>query len=113
MPTSPDPPIVISHSVDAGHWTASFEDKAHVTFGGNTAFVAIRRLLEMTEAGHGTYSLTSSRDPSATGQIPESVIWDPPELLVSCPDCNGRGEYVGLLQVEKCKNCGGRCRIPC
>ena len=26
----------------------------------------------------------------------------------ACPDCNGRGTYVGLVQVETCQRCAGR-----
>ena len=96
----------------AGRWTASFDGVPQFAFGGATAIGAVRRLLEGAEASSGTYAIKCHAESASATQIPASVVWDPPELLVPCPDCNGRGEYVGLLRVEKCRTCGGRKVVP-
>jgi DnaJ-class molecular chaperone len=76
--------------------------------------VAIRRLLERTEAEPDGYALICDRDLSGRGAHPlhRSIIWNPPELLLPCGDCRGRGEYVGLLERATCKTCGGRKVVP-
>ena len=33
-------------------------------------------------------------------------------LLLPCGDCQGRGEYVGLLERKTCPTCGGRKVVP-
>jgi hypothetical protein len=101
-------PIIARYVQVAGQWTASFDGVPQFAFGGTSAIGAVRRLLEGAEASHGTYTLKCETDSAFAKQVPASVIWDPPELLVSCPDCNGRGDHVGLLVVEKCRTCGGR-----
>jgi hypothetical protein len=70
--------------------------------------VAIRRLLDGTEAEPACYSLLYDRDLSGTGVLNRSIVWNPPELLLPCGDCQGRGEYVGLFERETCQTCGGR-----
>jgi DnaJ-class molecular chaperone len=74
--------------------------------------VAIRRLLEFTEAASGTYLLICDQDLAGSGVIHREIIWDRPELLFPCPDCRGRGEYVGLLERETCRTCAGRNVVP-
>ena len=80
------------------HWSAWFESKPTVAFGGDTAAKAATRLLE----AHGI-------DPSqvqASGNPTISRL----ELRIStapCPDCGGSGKYIGLNSVETCKGCGG------
>ena len=112
MPDSTENPIFVRNNADAGQWTASFDGLPQVAFGGMTAIGAVRRLLEGAEAGHGTYTLKCDPDSAPAGEISESVVWAPPELLVPCHVCKGRGEYVGLLVVEKCGTCGGRLVVP-
>jgi hypothetical protein len=112
MSTDHSGSIIARYEHAAGQWTASFDGVPQVAFGGMTAIGAVRRLLEGSEASHGTYTVEHHSDRASSEQIPASVIWDPPELLVPCPDCNGRGEYVGLLHVEKCRTCGGRTVVP-
>jgi hypothetical protein len=102
-----------THNADAGQWTASFEGVPQFAFGGGTAIGAVRRLLEGAESEHGTYTIECFSDLALGEQIPASIVWDPPELLASCPDCNGRGEYIGLLHIEKCRTCGGRMEQCC
>ncbi len=72
--------------------------------------VAIRRLLEATEAEPDEYALIGDADLSATGAhtIFRSIIWNRPELLLPCGDCHVRGEYVGLMERETCPTCGGK-----
>jgi hypothetical protein len=104
--------IIARYEQAAGQWTASFDGVPQVAFGGMTAFGAVRRLLDGAESSHGTYMLNCDVDSALAGQNPNSIVWDPPELLIPCPDCNGRGEYVGLQHVEKCRPCGGRIVVP-
>ncbi len=104
--------IIAHYNQTAGQWTAIFEGVPQFAFGGMTALGAVRRLLEGAEASHGMYALQRYGESSSADQLPASVIWDPPELLVRCPDCNGRCDYVGLRQVEKCRTCGGRTVVP-
>ena len=40
------------------------------------------------------------------------IVWDPPELLFPCGACEGRGEYVGLLERDVCRTCAGRKVVP-
>jgi hypothetical protein len=105
-------PIIARYEQVAGQWTASFDGVPQFAFGGKTAIGAVRRLLEGAEASQGTYTVEHRSDRTSSEQIPESVVWDPPELLVPCQICKGRGEYVGLLVVEKCGTCGGRLVVP-
>jgi hypothetical protein len=97
-----------------GQWFATFERRPQVAFGGDMPAVAIRRLLEGTEAEPGDYALICDADLSGTGAhtIYRSIIWNPPELLLPCGDCRGKGEYVGLLERGTCKTCGGRKVVP-
>ena len=30
-----------------------------------------------------------------------SFLWEPPEMLFVCPSCDGKGEYVGLMEREE------------
>jgi hypothetical protein len=112
MPKSADNLIVVRQNADAGQWTASFESVPQFAFGGGTAIGAVCRLLEGAESDHGTYTIECFSDLALAEQAPASIVWDPPELLVPCPDCNGRGEYVGLLHVERCRTCAGRMVVP-
>ena len=73
---------------------------------------AVRRLLEGAESDQGTYTIECHANLASAEKVPESVVWDPPELLIPCHACNGRGEYVGLLVVEKCATCGSRLVVP-
>jgi hypothetical protein len=102
--------IIASYVPQAGQWVAAFDGTPQVAFGGNMPAVAIRRLLDDTEAHPDSYALICDADLSGTGAhtIHRSVIWNPPELLLPCGDCQGRGEYVGLLEREICQTCGGR-----
>ena len=110
MPTT----IIARYDAPAEQWVATFEGIPQVTYGGNMPAVAIRRLLDGTEAGADCYALICDMDLSGTGAHPihRSIIWDPPELLLPCGDCRGRGEYVGLLERETCRTCGGRTVVP-
>jgi hypothetical protein len=76
--------------------------------------VAIRRLLEKTDAGPDEYALVCDADLSGrhAHTIHRSIIWDPPDLLLPCGACDGRGEYVGLLERKTCLTSGGRKVVP-
>jgi DnaJ-class molecular chaperone len=102
------------HIEQSQQWCAAFDGKPQVAFGGDMPAVAIRRLLEGTEAHPDSYALMCDANLSGTGAhtIYRSNIWNPPELLLPCGDCRGKGEYVGLLERETCQTCGGRKVVP-
>lgn len=104
--------IIAKFDAMGGEWIGHFADRPQVGFGGDLPVVAIRRLLEGTESAPDTYTLECDRDLIGSGIILRSIIWDPPELLFRCPGCDGRGEYVGLHERERCRRCGGRGRVP-
>lgn len=104
--------IIARFSPDAKQWIAHFENVPQVAFGGELPVPAIRGLLEGTEAAPDAYTLRCDQDLAGSGILLRSVIWDPPELLFPCSDCNGRGEYVGLHDREPCGTCRGRGCVP-
>jgi hypothetical protein len=106
--------IIAQYDPHAGQWNARFEDRPQVVYGGDMPAVAIRRLLEGTEPEPNDYALICDADLSGRGvnTIYRSIIWNPPELLLPCGDCRGRGEYVGLLERKRCPTCGGRKVVP-
>jgi hypothetical protein len=105
-------PVAIICRFNAGQWTASFEGVPQFAFGGAIPLGAIRRLLEGAEADRATHSVQCLAESGLAKDIPDLVVWDPPELLVPCSVCKGRGDYVGLLVVEQCATCGGRSLVP-
>lgn len=104
---STTPLIVIKHNVVAGHWCASFANTPGVGFTGELPVVAIRRLLEGLNSPADSYALCCDREFSGSGVLPKSVVWDSSELLFPCAECNGSGEYIGLMEREPCKVCHG------
>jgi hypothetical protein len=106
--------IIVRYDAQGQQWCAAFDGKPQIVFDGNMPAVAIRRLLEGTEAEPDEYALICDADLSGTGAhtIYRSIIWNPPELLLPCGDCQGRGEYVGLLERKTCTTCGGRKVVP-
>ncbi len=112
MTDASHPPLVVRPHDDGSYWTAYLEQVPQFAICGPTAVQAVRRFLEAAESGPGTYSVMDISDTEHTAGIPLAVIWDPPELLVRCPDCEGRGEYVGLFVVESCRVCSGRSLVP-
>jgi hypothetical protein len=95
-----DKMIVVRHDADAGQWTASFEGVPQFAFGGATAVGAIRRLLEGAEAWRATYI-----ECMLASEVPESVVWDPPELLVPSEDCNGAANTSGSRSWRNVRLC--------
>jgi hypothetical protein len=114
MTGSPILTIMALYDADAEQWIASFEDERYRTFGGHTPAVAIRRLLEWTEAKPDAYMLICDADLSGlvAHTIHRPIIWNPPDLLLPCGECRGRGQYVGLRVRETCRTCGGRTVVP-
>lgn len=107
MPHSSPDTIVAQFDPNAGQWVAYFRDTPQVAFGGNLPMVSVRRLLEGTEASAATYELQRDIGRSE-GLFIGSLTWDPPEILISCEECRGTGQYVGLIETGPCKACGGR-----
>lgn len=87
---------------DDGHWNACFDPHAEIAFGGNTALVAAKRLVQSAE----------DLDESTLRIVYRSEDGRMAGLTVrrsggSCPECGGTGRYVGLAVVEECRACGG------
>jgi len=59
---------------------------------------AVRRLLEGTEATQAHSSFFAIQTLAPTGFLRRDILWDLPELLFPCGACDGRGQYVGLLE---------------
>jgi hypothetical protein len=100
--------IVCQFNSEADQWVAYFGGAPQAAFGGSLPVVAIRRLLEGLEAPADLYTLVCDRDLSGSGILQRSFVWEPPEMLFVCPSCDGKGEYVGLMERETCEPCGGR-----
>jgi hypothetical protein len=108
---SPDT-IIVRFDHRASQWVAHFEHTPQVAFGGDLPVVAMRRLLEGTEALSDTYPLVCDTDQVGSGVLFRDLIWQPPEVLFPCPTCSGTGRYVGLIEAATCKACGGRKVVP-
>jgi len=108
MPDVSTDTIVARFDPDAGQWLAHFGDNPKATFGSDLPMVSVRRLLEGTEATPDTYELHCDTGRSGSGLLIRSLTWDPPEILIACEECRGTGLYVGLIETEPCKACGGR-----
>jgi hypothetical protein len=94
--------IVVQYQDFAQQWVAHFEGDPCHPFCANMPMVAVRQLLEGSETEPHTMLLRCDRDQSAIGVLQMSIVWDPPEILVPCRECEGRGEYVGLREREVC-----------
>ena len=101
--------IIVQHSDTAGQWSAYFADALHIAFGSDVPMGTVRRLLHGTVSLPGEYELYSDQVQVGSGVLVRAVTWPPPELLFPCPACEGKGQYVGLIEVETCRVCGGRC----
>jgi len=104
---SPDA-IVVNYDSWARQWIAHFAPKPDDAYGGDLPVAAIRRLLDGTDAASAVYHLICDQDLSGWGVLNQTIIWDSPELLCTCSDCRGRGDYVGLVERETCRTCNGR-----
>src|SRR5262245_50424403 len=100
--------IVVQYQELGQQWVAHFDGELCRSFGGNMPLVAVRRLLEGTDNQPETLTVRCDRDRAATGILQFPIVWEPPEMLITCRACEGRGEYVGLLEREVCPSCGGR-----
>ena len=96
---------------NADKWAAHLDGAPDLAFGENSLVKAVRRLLEGIEAEPAVFTILNQGDGS-DDERRCSVVWDPPELLFPCQTCEGRGEYVGLIESEVCRGCGGRKVVP-
>lgn len=104
--------IITRFDAIADQWVAHFEYTPQVASGGDLPVVAMRRLLETTEAAPDSYPLICDTDRAGSGVLHRTLLWQPPDVLFPCPTCDGTGEYVGFLDRETCKVCGGRKVVP-
>jgi DnaJ-class molecular chaperone len=105
--------IVARFDHKVGQWIAHFEHTPQVAFGGDLAVVAIRRLLDGTEAHSDTDPLVCDWDQNGGGGVlHRDVVWQSPEVLFPCPLCKGSGRFVGFMKAGTCKAWGGRKVVP-
>ncbi len=104
--------IICQFAHDGGQWIAHFDGAPVFAFGGDMPVKAIRRLLEGKSVAPARFVLLCDRDRVGSGVLQYTIVWEPPELLFPCQACEGRGEYIGLLEREVCHACGGRKLIP-
>lgn len=99
-------PILVHYCDTAGQWQAWFDESACIAYGGEFSMQAVHRLLE----GYGTPAgdVELHVDCADGSMQVQSATWQPPDLLLKCEHCNGKGEYVGLATVERCGRCDGR-----
>lgn len=102
--------INVRYCDTAGQWLAWFEGTPCVTYGAEFSMQAVHRLLN----GYGTDTcdLTLRVEQADTSVVTHPAVWQPPELLLHCEECDGKGEYVGLAVVEKCGACRGKGWVP-
>ena len=91
---------IIAEADQHGGWSAWLEGRAYKTWGGNSAAVAVMRLLRAN--GWSIALIEPDYDPAH----PKRQVFRLKRGEV-CPDCGGRGRYVGLTVVETCGTCGG------
>ncbi len=94
----------------AGQWRACFEGSRPYAFHSENPLKAVRLLLERTRTEPAVFLLVC--DQAGSEPLKCSVTWDPPELLLPCQACEGRGEYIGLFEREVCVGCRGRGVVP-
>lgn len=100
------PPVIVHYCDTATQWQAWFDRNPCVAYGGEFSMQAVRRLLEHDGAPAGQIEL---RIDQANGSVLiQPATWQPPDLLLKCEHCGGKGEYVGLATIEKCHRCAGR-----
>ena len=100
------PVIVVRYCDTAGQWLAWFDGAPCVCYGGEFSTEAVHRLLD--GSGTDACDLTLRVEQADKSVMIHGAVWQPPELLRRCEQCNGKGEYVGLTIVEKCGGCSGR-----
>jgi hypothetical protein len=93
-------PCIIAEANRHGGWSAWLEDCPYESWGGETAVAALMRLLR----AHGwpVALVALDHDP----EHPNRRVFRLKRGKV-CPECGGRGRYVGLRVVETCGTCGG------
>ena len=98
---APDGLVHIHAMAEHGHWSASFAGRPEVSFGGDTALVAAKRLLRAVDGlDESTLRLVSRSEDGRRAELTVRRAG-----LRICPDCHGIGRYVGLAMVEPCRAC--------
>jgi hypothetical protein len=100
------PVIVVRYCETGSQWQAWFNETTCLCYGGEFSTEAVHRLLE--GSGTDACDLTLHVDRPDKSTMIQEAVWQPPELLLRCEQCDGKGEYVGLAVVEKCGTCRGR-----
>ena len=91
---------------NAYHLTPDGTDRhPEVSFGGETALVAAKRLVRSAEGlDESTLRLAYRAE---DGRIAAFTVLAAGRGGV-CPECGGTGRYVGLAVVDECRTCGPR-----
>ena len=109
----PDRLAVLNRQPESSSWTARLADNPAVEFPGRSPSEALGRLLHGN--GWAMSEVVLNTDPNRTnlsaGHAEVIITLRRPGHETACPDCLGLGQYVGLLEVETCKECGGRCVV--
>ena len=100
--------IVCRFSPAGRQWVAFLDCAPQVAYGGDVPMAAVRRFLEGSEQAPGTYPLVCDANQVGSALLHRELVWQPPEILFECSACQGTGKYVGLVDVDTCRVCGGR-----
>ena len=101
-----DRTIRVKYSPSNDFWFASFGDAPHSQCAGERPMLAAERLLMLHLPPEGRYLIVVDLKPPETGRSPIEGIWDPPELLFECLECQGSGE-ISSDGAAKCPRCEG------
>lgn len=102
------PPIIVRYRAFVSQWSAWFEGAPQTACTGDFSMDAVCRLLTDHGVPPGDVELQVDADLSGAKVATLIAQWQPPDLQFACAHCNGRGEYVGVLEREGCPRCGGR-----
>ena len=86
-----------------GHWSAWFEGHPETAFGGDRPDVAVSRLVQ--SVGIDPAAVAARCDVATLTHLEFHLATTP------CPDCRGRGQYLGLAVAEDCQTCRGSGQI--
>ena len=106
------PTIIVRYNDPGRQWEARLDGPSCVTYTAALPSPAVHRLLLEYGTPAGNLLVRIDRDQTGLPPLFQEAVWKPPELLFKCERCNGTGEYVGLLEREKCGPCKGRGWLP-
>ena len=96
--------VHIYAAAEHGHRSASFAGRPEISYSGNTALVAAKRLVRAVE---GLDESTLRGVGQSENGCLAALTVRPTDWGSECPECGGTGRYVGLAVIEECEACGG------